>query len=223
MSPGLVRTVVTRGLVAILVMAAAFFGTAGTFVYWQGWVYIGIIIGLMLVAVTYLIRNSPELLERRMRTHEKELAQRKVINLSWLVLLGPFVLPGLDRRWGWSDVPAAVVIAAEVVVVLSYGFVILVFRENRYASRVVEVEQDQKVTSTGPYTLVRHPMYLGTTLMYLATPLALGSYWALVPAVTIVPLLVARIINEEKVLERDLSGYREYRERVRYRLIPGIW
>jgi protein-S-isoprenylcysteine O-methyltransferase Ste14 len=221
--PGLVRTVVTRGVAGLLVMAAVLFGTAGTVAYWQGWTYLGIIVGLMSVALTYLIRNSPGLLERRMRTREKEQAQRKVLGLSYLPLLGAFVLPGFDRRWGWSGVPPAVVIAAEVLVVLGYGFVILVFRANRYASRVVEVEQGQQVTSTGPYALVRHPMYLGMTLMYLATPLALGSYWALVPAAAIVPTLVARIFNEEKVLERDLSGYREYRARVRYRLVPGIW
>ena len=221
--PGLMRTVVTRGLAAVLVMGAAFFGTAGTFAYWQGWVYLGIIASLMLVALVYLMRNSPGLLERRMRTREKELAQRKVIGLSYLPLLAAFVLPGLDRRWGWSGVSPAVAVAAQVLVVLSYGFVILVFRENRFASRVVEVEQDQQVTSTGPYAIVRHPMYLGITLMYLATPLALGSYWALVPAAVIVPVLVARILNEEKVLERDLSGYGEYRQRVRYRLVPGIW
>ncbi len=221
--PGLIRTVLVRGLAAILILGAAFFGTAGTFAYWQGWVYLGTIVGLMLVALTYLIRNSPELLERRMRTREKEQTQRKVLGLSYLPLLLAFVLPGFDRRWGWSGVPTAVAIAAQVLVVLSYGFVILVFRENRFASRVVEVEQDQQVTSTGPYAIVRHPMYLGMTLMYMATPLALGSYWALVPAAAVIPTLVARILNEEKVLVRDLRGYPEYRQRVRYCLVPGIW
>jgi protein-S-isoprenylcysteine O-methyltransferase Ste14 len=116
-----------------------------------------------------------------------------------------------------------VVIVADLVVLLGYGFFVLVLRENQYASRTIQVEQSQRVISSGPYALVRHPMYLGVSLMYLASPLALGSYWALLPALLIVPILIARITHEEEVLERELVGYREYQRSTRYRLLPGVW
>ena len=119
--------------------------------------------------------------------------------------------------------PALGVVAADVVVLLGYGLFILVMRENRYASRIIEVAQGQSVISSGPYAYVRHPMYVAATLMYVATPLALGSYWALIPAVLIIPILVARILNEEKVLVKELKGYPEYMQKTRYRMIPGIW
>ena len=155
--------------------------------------------------------------------HEKEPTQRRVILLSFVSTIVAFLLPGFDRRWSWSNVPLPVVVAAELIVVLGYGLFVLVLRENRYASRVIEVEQGQQVTRTGPYALVRHPMYLGVMLMYLASPLALGSYWALLPAAVIIPTLVARILNEEKVLQRELNGYREYMQVTKYRLFPGVW
>ena len=158
-----------------------------------------------------------------MQMREREVAQRRIITLSYLYFLVAFTLPGFDRRWGWSDVPPLVVIAADLLVMLGYAMFVLVLRENQYAARTIQVEQGQRVISSGPYALVRHPMYLGVTLMYLASPLALGSYWVLLPALLIVPILVARIINEEKVLERDLAGYREYKQIIRYRLLPGVW
>jgi protein-S-isoprenylcysteine O-methyltransferase Ste14 len=132
-------------------------------------------------------------------------------------------LPGFDRRWGWSDVPTPIVLIASLLVLLGYGLVVRVFLENRYASRVIQVEAEQQVVSTGAYAFVRHPMYLGTAVMYLATPVALGSYWAMIPAVFVIPILVVRILNEEQVLEKELKGYLEYKQKVRYRLIPGIW
>jgi protein-S-isoprenylcysteine O-methyltransferase Ste14 len=177
----------------------------------------------MFFVFRYLLKNDPQLLERRMQMREREVAQRRIISLSYLYFLVAFTLPGFDQRWGWSDVPPLVVIAADLVVMLGYGIFFLVLRENQYAARTIQVEQGQRVISSGPYALVRHPMYLGVTLMYLASPLALGSYWALLPALLIVPILVARIINEEQVLERDLAGYREYKQLTRYRLLPGVW
>jgi protein-S-isoprenylcysteine O-methyltransferase Ste14 len=155
------RTVVVRGLLAVLVMGAVFFAPAGTFAYWQAWVYIGILAVVMSSALLYLVRNSPDLLERRMRMRERESVQRRVILLSYFPSVVTFLLPGFDRRWGWSNVPLPVVVAADLVVVLGYGLFVLVLRENRYASRVVEVEQGQQVTRSGPYAFVRHPMYLG--------------------------------------------------------------
>ena len=158
-----------------------------------------------------------------MRMREREREQRLIIKVAYLWFLLAFILPGLDWRWGWSAVPTWLVIVADMLVLAGYGIFLLVLRENRYASRTVQVEQGQRVISSGPYAIVRHPMYIGSMLMYLASPLALGSYWAMLPALLIIPILVARIINEEKVLLRELPGYEEYTRKTVYRLVPGIW
>jgi len=134
-----------------------------------------------------------------------------------------FILPGIDKRLGWSNVPITIIVVAEILVFLGYIFVFLVFKENQFASRVIEVEKGQTVIQSGPYRLVRHPMYMGATLMYVASPLALGSYWAIIPAIFIIPIFIARIINEESVLTKELEGYSDYKLKTRYRLIPGIW
>ncbi len=215
--------VVVRGVSGVLVIMACLFGTAGTFAFWQAWVLLGILVALSASAFWYLSRHSPDLLERRSRMREKEPAQRRVIMLSFVPAVAAFVLPGLDRRWGWSHVPLAVVAAADLVVVLGCALYLLVLRENRYASRTIETEAGQPVTKTGPYARVRHPMYLAMMLVYVGTPLALGSWWAMIPAALIIPVLVARILNEEQLLVRDLPGYREYTSGTRYRLLPGIW
>ena len=154
---------------------------------------------------------------------EKETEQKLITKFSYVYFLLAFLLPGFDKRFEWSNVPVAVVIVADILVLLGYGMFFLVLRENRYASRIIEVEQEQKVISSGPYAIVRHPMYLGISLMYILSPLALGSYWAMIPAILIIPVIIARIRNEESVLARDLSGYQEYMQKTRYRLIPGMW
>lgn len=221
--PGLLRLALSRFAGALLVLGAVFFLPAGTFNYWQAWVYMAVLLVPVAFVATYLIRNDPALLERRMHTHEPERQQTLIVRISWIWFALEYVLPGFDHRFGWSHVPTAVVIGADALVFLGYVFVGLVFRQNTYASRVVEVDQKQKVISTGLYGIVRHPMYLGVIIMYLVTPLALGSYWALIPAVFIIPTLVARIFNEEVVLLRDLEGYADYQQKVRFRLIPGVW
>jgi protein-S-isoprenylcysteine O-methyltransferase Ste14 len=220
---GVTRKMYVRLLVVVPAMGAIFFIPAGTLAYWEAWLYMAVLLIPMAFVLRYFLKNNPEFLERRMQMREREAAQRRIISLSWIWFILAFVLPGLDRRFGWSDVPVPAVIAADLLVLLGYGLIFLVFRENQYASRTVQVDQGQQVISTGPYALVRHPMYLGTLVMYLASPIALGSYWALIPALLIVPILVARIVNEEKVLERDLTGYREYEQHTRRRLLPGIW
>lgn len=204
-------------------LAAMLFLPAGTLAYWEAWVYLAILLIPMTFALIYLYRKAPELLERRMRVREKEATQRKIINLSLLYFLVVFMLPGFDKRFGWSNVPVGMVIVGDLVVLLGYCFILVVFRENQYASRVVEVNEGQQVINTGPYALVRHPMYLGVTLMYVFSPLALGSYWAMIPALLIIPILVMRIRNEEEVLSRELAGYSAYIQQTRYRLLPGIW
>jgi len=221
--PTLVKTVVIRLIEAILALMAMFFIPAGTLAYWEAWLYLAILFIPMIFVMFYLLRNDPELLERRMRFGEKEKTQKRVINLSLLWFLLAFIIPGLDFRFGWSSVPLIVVLVAALFVLLGYIMVFFVFRENTYASRVIEVAKGQKVIDTGPYAIVRHPMYIGAIVMYLFSPLALGSWWAVLFALPIIPLLVVRILNEEKILSQDLPGYGAYCQKVRYRLLPGIW
>jgi protein-S-isoprenylcysteine O-methyltransferase Ste14 len=191
--------------------------------YWQGWLYLLILYIPIFFVLYYLLKNDPALLQRRMRMREKESVQRRIIVLSLVYFLVAFTLPGLDVRFGWSKVPSWVSLVADVLVLIGYMTFVWVLTINSYLSRVVEVEAGQKVVSSGPYAIVRHPMYAGISLMYVATPVALGSFWALIPAIFIVPLLVARLRNEEQVLLRDLPGYAEYTQKVKYRLLPGIW
>lgn len=220
----MIRIVITRFLAALILLCLMFFLQAGTIWYWQAWVYLAILFVPITFVVVYLFKYSPDLLERRMRTHEKESRQRLIVRLGLISFLIIYVLPGFDRRFGWSSVPTSLVVLADAMVVAGYALVVWVFKENPYASRVIEVEKGQTVVTTGPYRIVRHPMYLGAMLMYAFTPLALGSYWAIIPAVVLtVPLFVARILNEEEVLVRELEGYKAYTACTRYRLIPGIW
>jgi protein-S-isoprenylcysteine O-methyltransferase Ste14 len=223
-SPGrLHKMLAVRFVLVILIMAAMFFLPAGTLNYWQAWIFMAILLVPMCLVLAYFLKKDPELLERRMRTKEKEPEQKAIIKLSYPLFLAAFLLPGFDRRFGWSMVPPFAVIAADIIVLAGYGLVFLVMRENRYLSRVVEVEQKQNVISTGPYAVVRHPMYAAVIPMYFFSPLALGSFWALIPAAAIPLVIIARIFNEEKVLGKDLEGYSDYSRRVKYRLIPGVW
>jgi len=200
-----------------------FFPPAGTWVYWQAWVYMAVLLIPMCVVLIYLLKNDPELLERRMRMREERREQRLIIKISYIFFLLAFLLPGFDVRFGWSNMPVWAVITADVSVFLGYGIFFRVMQVNSYASRVIEVASGQKVIDTGLYAVVRHPMYLGAILLYVASPLALGSYWAAIPAVLIIPLLAARILDEESTLEKDLPGYLEYKQKTRYRLIPFVW
>ncbi len=215
--------VIERLLAAALIFAAMFFLPAGTVLYWEAWAYMAILFIPMSAFAAYLLRHNPALLERRLRMREREPQQRAIIAVSSVVLLAVFLLPGFDKRFGWSSVPIWLIIAADIVVLFGYLLSILTLRENEYASRSVEVAQGQRVITTGPYSLIRHPLYLATVLIFGFSPLALGSYWALIPAALFPGVLVARILNEEKVLLRDLAGYTDYCKVVRYRLIPGIW
>jgi protein-S-isoprenylcysteine O-methyltransferase Ste14 len=208
---------------ALIVVSLMFFLPAGTLDYWQAWVYIAIVFIPASLVILYFLKNDPDFMERRMMYREREAKQQLAVKLGSIVFVIGFLIPGLDRRFGWSNVPFELVIATEVVVLLSYLFVFLVFKENSYAGRTIEVAKGQKVISTGPYSIVRHPMYLGSMLMYCATPIALGSYWALPVFLLIVPIFILRILNEEEVLRRDLPGYTEYCRKTRYRLLPFIW
>jgi protein-S-isoprenylcysteine O-methyltransferase Ste14 len=183
----------------------------------------GVVLIPMLFVLVYMLRRAPELLARRLQMRERERTQQGVIRFGIVFLIGAFLVPGFDRRWGWSSVPWWVVVAADLLVLLGYAMIFRVFRENQYTARTVQVEQGQQVVSSGPYAVVRHPMYVGILVFYLASPIALGSWWAFLPAAVIIPILVVRILNEEQVLERDLPGYKEYKLKTHYRLLPGIW
>jgi len=219
----LIKMVSARLFLFFLLLSAMFFLTAGTFAYWEAWVYLTVLFIPTFLVLNYLFKNDLELLERRMRMREKEAKQKLIIKISYLYFLLDFLLSGFDRRFEWSDVPVVVVVVADVLVLLGYIMFFLVLKENRYASRIIEVEQGQEVITSGPYAIIRHPMYLGASLIYILSPLALGSYWAMIPSLLVIPLLVARIRNEERVLGRELKGYQEYVQQIKYRLIPGIW
>ena len=162
-------------------------------------------------------------LERRTRSEEKEKTQKIIQIVFSFVFLFGCIVPGIDKRYGWSEIPVCIVLIADLIILLGYVLIFFVFRQNSYASRVVEVAESQKVISTGLYSFVRHPMYLGVLIMYIPTPLALGSWWGLIPMAGIPLALVLRILNEEKVLCRDLPGYTEYCKKTKYRMIPLIW
>jgi protein-S-isoprenylcysteine O-methyltransferase Ste14 len=213
----------TRALAAPFFFGALFFLPAGTLRYWQAWVYMAALLVPMAFAMTSLLKRDPGLLERRLRMKEKVTAQKKIIAFSNIFFLVAFLLPGFDRRFGWSTVPAGWVIAADIFMLAGYGLFLRVLRENSHLSRIIEVEKNQKVISTGPYAVVRHPMYAAVLIIYGCSPLALGSWWGLLLVLPIVGVLAARILNEEKVLAENLEGYRDYLARVRYRIIPGLW
>jgi len=219
-----------RAWLALAVLAAVMglvlFVTAGTVHYWQAWLYLAVFFGVSALVTVYLMRRDPALLERRMRggpTAEPEPSQRIIM---WLVSVGfvaLLVVPALDHRFGWSHLPAWLVLAGDALVLLGFYGIFRVYRENTYGAATIRVTAGQTVISTGPYAVVRHPMYATASLYLVGTPLALGSWWGLVPLALMVPALIWRLLDEERLLARDLPGYTEYQRRVRYRLIPLIW
>ena len=219
----LIRKLVVRFSFFFPVMGVLILLPAGTFDYWQFYVYCGLLMVPMLAVLFYFLKNDPKFLERRSKAREKEKAQVLISILSTLIFLAGFIIPGLDKRFAWSEVPLHITIIACVLILLGYLIIFFVFRQNSYASRVIEVDEEQEVISTGLYGIVRHPMYVGVLIMYLPTPVALGSYWGLIPFALLPLSLALRILNEEKVLKDNLKGYKEYCEKTRYRLIPFIW
>ena len=213
-------------VVLVVVMGLLLFGTAGTMRYWQAWIYLSVFFAASLLTTVYLMRKDPALLERRMRggpTAEKEPTQRLIMLFASLGFIGLLVVPALDHRFGWSAVPLAGVILGEALVAIGFGLIFLVYRENTFTAATIQVTAGQRVISTGPYAIVRHPMYASASLYLLGTPIALGSYWGLLAFAFMVPFLIWRLLDEERILARDLPGYTEYQRRVRHRLVPSIW
>jgi protein-S-isoprenylcysteine O-methyltransferase Ste14 len=215
------------GLLALfLVIAALLFGGAGTFDYWQAWVFLAVYFSASFALTLYLVKWDPALLGRRMRGGpwaEKRPAQRVIMPFASLAFVGLTLLPALDRRFGWSHIPPAMALAGDLLVALGWLGIFFVFRENSFTSATIELAPDQKVITTGPYAFVRHPMYASAMIMLLGTPIALGSWWGVLALVVMSPALVWRLLDEERFLGVNLPGYESYKETVRYRLIPHVW
>jgi protein-S-isoprenylcysteine O-methyltransferase Ste14 len=210
----------------VIAMAALVFIAAGTLHYWQAWSFLAVYFALSLAITLYLVKKDPSLLQRRMSGGpfaEKETAQKIIMSLTSLGFIGLLIVPALDHRFGWSQMPNAVALAGNAVIAAGWLAIYFVFRENSFTSATIELVPDQRVISTGPYSLVRHPMYAGGLLVLLGIPVALGSWWGVLIAVAIMPALIWRLIDEERFLASRLPGYTAYQQQVRYRLIPGVW
>ncbi len=221
-----VLRVLVSGLVQLVVIGTVLFVTAGTLQYWQAWVLLAVFAAAAWLPSIYLQLTKPAAMQRRMRggpIAEARPVQKIVMAGLYLSLAAMCVVGGLDHRFGWSSVPAAVCLAGNVLVGAGLAVVVLVVVQNNYASTTVQVAADQKVVSSGLYGLVRHPMYTGNAIMLVGLPLALGSYWGLVFVLPGVAVLASRIRDEEKLLADELRGYRDYTQAVRARLVPGVW
>ena len=213
----------TKFSAGLLAFGVLLFLPAGTFRYPQGWLLTGILFVPMFAAGLVMMKKNPDLLRKRLQAKEEESEQKAVILFSGIMFLAAFVAAGLSFRFGWGMLPFGVSIAAALVFLAAYVLYAEVLRENTYLSRTVEVQENQKVIDTGLYGIVRHPMYMATVILFLAMPLVLGSVLSFLIMLCYIPIIVKRIGNEEQVLEKGLPGYREYKKKVRYRLIPGIW
>ncbi len=219
----LLINMVVKGLLGFVLLGLPLFGAAGSLRYMNAWLLLAVLFSLMLAMGTLLLFKHPETLERRLKAKEKKRAQKGYIGLIGLLFLASFILAGLDYRFQWTRVPFWATLCALLSMCLGYGLFAATILQNAYASRVVEVQKDQTVVSTGLYAVVRHPMYLACLLLFPAMPMVLGSYIALLPMLLLPIGLVLRIKNEEAVLCAELSGYAAYMQKTRYRLIPFIW
>ncbi|HWR25938.1 MAG TPA: isoprenylcysteine carboxylmethyltransferase family protein [Methanosarcina sp.] len=210
----------------IFMLGLSLFLPAGSFNFWQAWVYLIIFIVSSAAVTVYLWKKDPKLLESRVKAGpgaEKEKAQKIIQLFASICFIAILVIPSLDHRFGWSNVQLYIVVAGNILVVLGFFLIFLVFKENTFAAATVEMSTDQKVITTGPYSIVRHPMYISALIMLFGTPLALGSWWGLVTLIPMTLIIVLRLLDEEKFLLKNLRGYKEYCQKTRYRLIPFIW
>lgn len=215
---GLSKIISGMLLIALLLLLPA-----GTLHYPNAWLLIGLLFIPMLIVGVILLCRAPNLLEKRLNSREQESEQRLVILFSSFIFILGFVLAGLDYRLGWTRLPFSLVVTGSVLFLMAYGLYVEVMRENMYLSRTVEIQEDQRVVDTGLYGIVRHPMYMAVIILFISMPLVLGSAVAIIPFLFIPAVLVKRIQNEEKVLEEGLAGYREYKNKVKYRILPYIW
>ena len=210
-------------LAGVILIGLLVFVPAGSLAFWQGWLLMGVLFGPMLIVGSVLLVKNPELLRKRLNSKEKEIEQKAVVALSGLLFVISFVTAGLNWRFCWWMLPDWAVWTAMILFVISYLLYAEVLRENEYLSRTIEIHEGQKVIDTGLYGLVRHPMYMATVIMFLAMPMILGSPISLIIMLGYIPVIVKRIRNEEEILTADLQGYKEYKARVKYKVIPFIW
>ena len=213
----------TKFVLGLLIIGLLLFFPAGTFDFWQAWLFIGVLFVPMFIAGIVLMIRQPELLRKRLDAKEQQQEQKWVVVLSGLMFIAVFVVAGLNRRFGWYMLPDWAVYVATAIFLVAYAMYAEVMRENVWLSRIVEVQENQQVVSTGLYGIVRHPMYAATLLLFLSMPLVLASPWSFAIMLLYIPIIALRIRNEEQVLERELKGYTEYKQRVRYKVIPFIW
>jgi protein-S-isoprenylcysteine O-methyltransferase Ste14 len=215
------------GLIELQVaMALLLFLPAGSLSFWQGWIY-WTLFSVCVVAITlYFLKYDPHLIEGRLAAGpraEQQTSQRIIQAIAAVLFFAVLIIPGLDYRFRGSTVPRAIMALGDVLLVFSLAIIFFVFKENSYAAGTIRVETEQRVISTGPYRMVRHPMYSGALILFLATPLALGSAWGLLVSIPLIGVLLARLMNEERYLSTNLAGYNTYRQQVGYRLLPFIW
>ena len=223
MNKHLLTQALIKLLAGITLIGLLVFLPAGSISYWQGWLLICILFVPMSIAGIFMLAKCPELLRKRLSAKEKEGEQKVVVALSGLLFIASFISAGLNRRFNWWLSPSWAVWTAAAVFILSYILYAEVLRENEYLSRIIEVQEGQKVIDTGLYGIVRHPMYLATVIMFLSMPIVLGSPISLIIMLGYIPLIAKRILDEERVLTSSLDGYKDYKMRVKYRLIPFIW
>ena len=214
---------ISKLVIGLVAIATLLFAPAGTFAFPGAWRLLMLLFIPMIIMGVALLIWAPETLSRRLRSKEERVKQKGVVALSGILFVASFILAGLDFRFGWSSLPHWVVWTSSIVFLLSYGMYAEVMRENEWLSRSIEVMEGQKVVSTGLYGIVRHPMYTATIAMFLAMPLVMGSWWAFLVMVPYVVAIVTRIKDEETLLTKELEGYLEYKEKVRWKLIPYIW
>lgn len=219
----LVVEALTKFACGLLLVGLLIFLPAGTLAYTCGWLLLGLLFAPMLIAGFVMLFKFPELLKKRLDVKEKQAAQKGVVAFSGLMFIAGFIVAGLDFRFGWSTMPDWVVIAASVLFLIAYALYAEVMRENAYLSRTIKVEEGQTVVDTGLYGIVRHPMYAVSILLFLMMPLVLGSWYALIVFAFYPAVIVVRLTDEEALLTRELPGYAEYKQRVKYRMIPFIW
>ena len=219
----LLKDAILKFVCGVVLIGVLLFLPAWDIKWRNGWILMAILFVPMLVAGIIMYKKAPDLLRSRLKAKETQSAQKDVISYSGIMFLAAFVLAGLNHHFGWTTLPAWIVWAGVVIFLLAYCLFGEVLRENRYLSRTIEVREDQEVVSTGLYGVIRHPMYTATVLLFLAMPLVLGSWPSFIIMLAYIPIIVKRIKNEEQVLETELKGYAEYKEKVRYRLIPYIW
>jgi protein-S-isoprenylcysteine O-methyltransferase Ste14 len=223
MNKKLFISAITKIIMGIVIVGLLLFLPAGSLEYYNAWLFMGLLFVPMFIAGIIMMIKNPELLRRRLNTKEKEMEQKEVILFSAIMFISGFIIAGLNYRYEWIILPDIVVIIASTLFLLSYLLYAEVLRENAYLLRTIEVEKDQKLVDTGLYGIVRHPMYAATIILFLSMPLILGSIISFIIFLSYIFLIVKRIKNEEEVLEKDLKGYKEYEQKVKYRLIPYIW